>query len=489
MRRGFLAILTLLAFASPGVAAVDESLQAALKLNAEYAVEIERLAVWCEENGLADEATQTRRALGPRDPRKLFIPILPVEVGPPPPPDGASPTACQWRERFWKLRREQAVACFNHARRALRNGRAGLAFDLALAAVQADPDCEPVRRMFGYQKYGDRWRTTYEVRKLRAGNVWSDKFGWLPKSRLRRYEAGERYLKGRWISAAEDAERHADIRSGWLVEAEHYAIRTNHSIEAAVAVGEKLERLHRLWRQLFIRYYGSQADLAAMFEGRGGAASDAGPKLRVVLFRDRELYNNSLRPMMPNIGLSSGVYVEQTSRAYFFVGEESDDRTLYHEATHQLFHESRPVAADVGAQSNFWIVEGIAMFMESLRQEDGFYVLGGFDDERVNAARHRLLRDDFYVPLGDLVDCGMSMLQNDPRIAMLYSQSAGLANFMIFYDGGRYRDALVYYLLAVYTGHANHDTLAQLTGVSYAEMDRQYREFLEGKPSATSEEK
>jgi hypothetical protein len=168
---------------------------------------------------------------------------------------------------------------------------------------------------------------------------------------------------------------------------------------------------------------------------------------------------------------------------HFFVGKDCDDRILHHEATHQLFHESRPVAPDVGRTHNFWIAEGIALFMESLRREDGYDVLGGFDDERLYAAQYRLLSDKFYVPLDEFVDFGMEKLQKDPRIAKLYSEAAGLTHFLIFYDGGRYRSALVSYLLAVYSGRDDHDTLAKLTGEDYSELDKQYRKFLEAGPS------
>jgi len=121
------------------------------------------------------------------------------------------------------------------------------------------------------------------------------------------------------------------------------------------------------------------------------------------------------------------------------------------------------------------------MYMESLRREDGYDVLGGFDDQRLCAARYRLLHDRFYVPLFELVDFGREKLQKDPRIKTLYSQAAGLTHFLIYYDGARYRDALVSYLATVYTGRDGHDTLAKLTGASYPDLDKQYREFLEGK--------
>ncbi|MBN1393793.1 MAG: DUF1570 domain-containing protein [Pirellulales bacterium] len=478
--RFFLAAAVFLAAVFPHFARGDELLQESLDLRAKYAAEIERLSAWCDERGLAEEARKTRRILGPNDPLKLYVPVLPEEIGPPRLPADSPENVVEWDAKLRQLRRTYAVSCFNLARRAVRAGRGGLAFELALASIGANPDYEPVRRLFGYQKYGDRWRTIYEIGKLRSGAVWSDKFGWIPKSRLCKYESGQRYLTGKWISAAEDAERHADIRSGWNVTTEHFSIRTNHSIEAAVTLGVKLERLHHIWQQLFLRYYSSQADVAALFDGRSRPGAADAPRLNVVLFRDREDYNRYFRASTPNIGISTGVYFGKKRRAYFFVGPECDERTMYHEATHQLFYESRRVSPHAGLYSNFWIIEGIAMFMESLRQEGGYHVLGGLDDERIHAAK-RLLNDGFYVPLSEMVELGMDEFQQGELISKFYSQSAGLTNFLIFYDGGRYRDAVVSYLSAVYSGRADRGTLSQLTGVNYTELDKQYREYLKGK--------
>jgi hypothetical protein len=473
------AILAACLLSAAGPAWAADQRKAALELRAKYAADLEQLAAWCEANHLPDAARVTRRIRGPSDPNKLFVPILPSEVGPAKLPADAPAKIVEWNARLGRLRHEQAVALFEIARRAARAGRATTAFELALAAVQASPDYEPTRRSFGYQKFHDQWRTPYEVRKLRSGFVWSDKFGWLSKNNQQRYEQGQRLCDGHWITAAEDAERHRDIQLGWDIETEHYSIRTNHSLEAGVALGVKLERLHRLWRDMFVCYWASEADVIAMFDGRSRAPARPLPRHSVVYFRDRDDYVRSLRAGLPNIDGTIGVYVDRMRRAYFFADKQNDDRTLYHEATHQLFHESRPVAPQVGGKTNFWIVEGIAMYMESLRQEDGFYVLGGFDDERMRAARYRLLVDKFYVPLQQLCEFGMTRLQSDSRIRTLYSQAAGLANFLVAYDGGRYRDALVSYLSTVYGGRDNAETLARLTSARYSELDRQYHEFME----------
>jgi hypothetical protein len=480
IKNNLLWILAFLAWSFGPIAGAlaEDASQTAVQLQTKYEADLDQLAKSCEAKGLKEEARKTRQAIAPRDPLKFFLPVLPEAVGPPSLPEGASQEVVEWDAQLWKLRREQAASLYDLARKTEKAGHARAAFEMILAAIQADPNNEPVRRLLGYQKFHDQWRTPFEMRKQRLGQVWSDKFGWLLKTHLPRYEKGERFSDGRWISAEDDAKKHSDIRSGWDIDTEHYMIRTNQSIEAAVEMGVKLERLERLWRQLFIRYYASESDVAALFEGRYKLGFNQ-RRHDVVLFNDREEYLHALQEFVPNMGISIGMYYERTRRAYFFAGKESDDRTLYHEATHQLFHESRPVAPDVGYRANFWIVEGIAMFMESLRQEDGYYVFGGFEDQRLQAARTRLLDDHFYVPLKELTALGMEKLQAQPKIATLYSQAAGLTNFLIFYDGGRYRDALLAYLLAVYTGRDTPDTLAKLTGESYETLDKQYREFLE----------
>jgi len=473
------AVAALFFLVAPPVRA-DDLLSLAEQLRGKYLAGLEEVAAWCQTKGLTDEAKQTRALAGRRDPYKIYLPVLPVEVGPPKLPDDASADKVEWDARLGRQRRDYANALYELARRAIRLRRASLAYDLVLEAIRANPDHEAVRRVMGYQQHRGGWYTPYEARKLRAGHVWHEKFGWLPKTYVRRYEDGQRQVNNRWISAEEDARMHRDIREGWDVETEHYTIRTNHSLQAGVALGAKLENLYRLWQQLFIRYYASESDVVALFDGRARSPRAEAPRLQIVYFRDRDDYNRTLRSLVPNIDISIGYYRADARAAYFFAGKDADDRTLYHEATHQLFHQSRRVAATVGRSANFWIIEGIAMYMESLHQEDGYDVLGGLQDERLHAARYRLLEDAFYVPLAEFSSFGMEKLQKDPRIARLYSQAAGLTHFLVYYDGGRYRDALVAYLDAVYSGRDKPDTLAKLTGTSFEELDKQYREFLQG---------
>ena len=183
---------------------------------------------------------------------------------------------------------------------------------------------------------------------------------------------------------------------------------------------------------------------------------------------------------------TTGLYLSDTRTAYFFPDQDEegnpDHTSLYHEATHQLFAETRPMAETAGRRANFWILEGIACYMESFELHETFDTLGGTRSPRLEAARHRALVDGFYVPLGELVTMGMEALQHDPRIAMLYSQSAGLAHFLMHAHDSRYRDALVEYLVAIYSGEDRIATLAEAVGQAFPDLDDEYREFLKKLP-------
>ena len=460
------------------------------RVDGDYRTQLDELAAWCDGKGLTAESAQTKGWSRPGSPDKLNISVLSDEIGPTKLPDGASKDVREWHDRFWKLRHGQGDVLFKLARRAVDEQRPSQAFDLLLSTLHEDPDHATARRILGYEQFRGRWHTLWEIRKLRAGWVKSERFGWIRKADLPQYEKGERRRGNRWISSEEDARLHRDIRKGWLIETEHYSIRTNHSIEAGAELGEKLEQLYNVWKRLFIRYYATQQQVMGLFDVRSRGRPIKLPRHNVVYFRDRDDYNKSLKNAFPDIGISTGVYVENTRRAYFFAGPGYSDRTLQHEATHQLFHESRPVAKTVCQNANFWIVEGIATYMESLRKEnantgDARFVLGGFDDIRMIAARHRLLEDDFYVPLSELCGYGMERIQSDPRVATLYSQMAGLTNFLVYYDGGRYRDAMVAYLHAVYNGSKDPNILPKLTGAAFGTLDKQYRKFMEQGPAVS----
>lgn len=441
-------------------------------LYASYGKQLAELSDWCAAHDFQQAVDTLNAWLPERRADQLTLFLVPsaddaTDKGKPP----------AWRQKWQRLRNEQAEQLMALAERAVAEHRASIVYELVTEALRENPDHPQARRMLGYVRSRGTWHTTYEVRQLRAGKVWHDRFGWLPQKHVARYDAGERFALGRWMSAAEEAQLRRDMRRGWRVETEHYQVTTNHSLEEGVTLARRLETLYAIWQQAFAPYLLSDAELKRRFEGR--AALRAARQHKVVYYRTRDEYNAALRTAQPRIDITLGIYFDSQRTAYFFAGDEQQPSTLFHEATHQLFQESRRVAPRVARDANFWIVEGIACYMESLAEHDGYWTLGGADAGRVPAARHRLLVDEFYVPLAELVQLGMQELQQAEQIAMLYSQSAGLADFLMHWGDGSRRDALLRYLSAVYAGRDAPRTLAETTGAGYDELDRQYRAYLQ----------
>jgi hypothetical protein len=482
----------------------DEPAAARSKLYAAYSQQLNELANECDSRALKTQAALTRNWLPKRDLAMTYVFVLP-ETSAAPPKLVETAAGQGWWQKFGELRRAQSEKLLNLADAALKAKQRALAIELTREAVRENPDNLKARKILGFVQRGSRWVTPEAAKRLDAGQVWSEQFGWISAEQLPRYENGERFYRGRWISQTDDARLHSNIRSGWDVQSDHYEVTTNLGLEEGVQLTKRLEMLYDVWGQTFVTFYATPKEIEGWFTAAADAdgSSSSNEKAakpasgvvathqprkphQVTYFRDKQQYIEALEPAQPKIAASLGFYSNSAKTAFFFPSEDEYKGTLYHEATHQLFREMRSGAAESGRRNNFWIVEGIACYMESLVEHPlvegetyGTYItLGGDNEGRLPAARKRMLDDHFYIPLHELIAFGMQPLQYDPRVQTIYSQSAGLATFLMQADGGKYRGALGDYLIAVYSDRAGPDTLEKLTGVKLEELDRQYHDFL-----------
>ncbi len=384
-----------------------------------------------------------------------------------------------------EVRGKYAESLFALAKEAAAVGQTSLAFQWATEAVRENPDHADARRVLGFEQHGQQWLTNYGVKMLTAGKTWNAKFGWIAADDLPRYEKGERPLNGYWVSSKADAARHTEIKAGWQVHTDHFLVTTNYSLESATELAARLERLFQVWRQLFAGFYMSNAEVASLFAGTGYPRVQTRP-FRVYLYRDREHYITALRTRQPRIEETLGIYFDTTHEAFFFAGDDKDRGTLYHEVVHQLFQESKTAARHIGYKANFWVIEGVATYFETLTEHDDpkmglYFTVGESTKGRLPAARDRL-KEQFFIPLAELAQQGKNEFQRPEDIAKRYSQSCGLAAFLIDGNHGRYREPLVRYLQAVYAGHDNDQSLATATGKSFEELDTEYRHHLESLP-------
>jgi len=387
------------------------------------------------------------------------------------------------------VRKKHAGELFALSNRVLKAGFASYAYNLVREVVRHDPDHDKARRILGYVRYEGRWVSPLTADMLRRGNVWDDRYGWLPKGHLEQYESGKEYLEpsaehpsGAFVSAAKAAEVRRDFRKAWKIRTDHYEIRTNQSLEYAVELGRRLEEYHELFHEVFAGFFSTPEQMQKLFSGTGNVAGALRPKL-INCYRTKAEYVDRLKDRFPQIDQTNGLYYTTDRTVHFFYEENEDSlATLYHEASHQIFYESQPNERAIAEDAHFWIIEGIACYMESFRQTDSGVSLGDPAYIRFENARQTLLVDRYYLPLREFSAMGSREFQHHPQVGKNYSQASGLAAFFMHAEDGAYREALVTHLAQLYSANAGlrarARSLDDLTGVRFEDLDRQYAEFL-----------
>lgn len=390
-----------------------------------------------------------------------------------------------WR-REQQVRSAYSTKVYRSARAALVDGETSTGLRLLRHAIAIDSDDVEVRQMLGYVRRGDQWKTVFQARMDDAGKVWHSRFGWLPAQHVERYEAGERYFRGRWVSAEDEARVRQHFEYAWETETEHFLVKTNVSQETAAALALRLESFHRYFERDYAKLFDSPR---AAREYLKSPTRRAASKHEVHYFASKDEYVRRLSPKQQGVAISRGVYLPKDRVSYFFDDPEVVDPldTLYHEVTHQLLFESDPKMRDVAAAGGYWAVEGFACYLESFHDPaDGMLnagpIAGDVDHDRIYWARYRGLVDGYYLPLQQFDRLGMRLFQSasdEEELRRRYSQSTGLTHFFLHYDNARYRDGFLQYLAGLYASSTRGPkSLDQIVGVPYALLDRQYRDYL-----------
>jgi hypothetical protein len=415
-------------------------------LDAAFHARLEALAARCDELGLQREAESTRGWPIPRNPRRMVV-FLPPPLMPGPPGDESPPAAGYWFQHFMDARRDYADQLYALAQASARE-RPAWAYQLAHEVLREYPDHEAARSAIGYRRFEGRWM--YGGDRIRSS---------VGRTALKEYGLAARRYN--------------------LIDSANFHIITDADPQAGEQLARRLEDLYSVWRQLFFKYWSDGETLARRLESGAPDARPRSARHMIVWFQTRDQYLSVLRPGEPLIDKTLGIYVDKRKTVFLYGDSEEMMSSWLHEVTHQLFAENGRTASDVGRHGNVWIVEGIAMYLESASWAEDVCLLGGIDAKRLQNARYRLLQEKFHVPLAELVLLDRQRMQQDPRLGALYSQSAGLAHFLMHAETGRYREATSEYLAAVYRGAAAPTELAERTQMPLDELDRRYHAYLQ----------
>lgn len=451
----FSAALFFIAGTGAAVAQPFDPAAALDSLDRHFARELGILAEKCDSLGLTEQAKITREWQIPRSNGRQLLFIPPLWMA-----DSAradSPEVVQkWNSKFRSLRYAQADGLHTLATRliASKDQDVGLAYRLLHEALRERPDHSNSRQALGHpaRDGGNVWAPYYPPPTATVGKTAHPKTGW---------------QQGKY----------------WRIDSKHWRIATNHSSAAGIELAKKLEDFRFLWKQIYFDFWCTREDLLHnMTEGIQGRAQplpEPEVQMNVYFFRNRDEYLRFLEPTRPNIGLTQGLYADEQQTTVLYFGDESIHSTWYHEAAHQLFQQWRGTPQGVGTKQNFWLVEGVAMYVESLQNHGSHWTVGGWQADRLQIPRYRALNGDKGLPLQQLVALGREQVQSSPDIRKLYSQSAAEAHFLFDSSNPKYRQAASALLREIYRQNDQLTSLAQFSGASLEELDANYLRSLQ----------
>lgn len=459
---------------------------------AKYQKTLHKIIDKCNELNMILEAKITRQLLWETDPYGFIASRFPRDPMPELLPEDATAHQKSWYRALLRLRQSCSDSIFQKALEAADQHRGFDAFQMVLTTLYVNPDHAQARKVLGYSLVDGCWRTAWELRQIQRGLVDHPKYGWIRKEDVPAYDAGKRLFRNQWISEEEDNSRPKTPKTGWKIETEHYVMETSCSLEEGTRICRRLEMFYVTWLQLFYRFTGQDKQWAFIVSGHGKIPAR---RHKVTFFKNRAEYVEQLKKRENNIESSYGGYFpqEETIFIYFPAPDEGShlDTLLVHEATHQLFQECRPASSNQqrrknrslpGKKSNFWVLEAFSTYMETFRADGNVYRIGGTNSLRFQRARERATESDGLLSLRVFSGMSIEAFQRYPDLAMLYTQSAGLASFFLHYDHGRYRNAFILYLYLVYEELDSVNTLERLTKRSFEQMDEEFHRFMLAAP-------
>ncbi len=252
--------------------------------------------------------------------------------------------------------------------------------------------------------------------------------------------------------------------------------------------------------------------LAKMFETDSPRRDDSEP-LRIYFYESRDEYVNYAGRPNPFLAMTGGFYTSGENVSRFFLPERVDSTravrdVFIHELTHHWIERRNPrwhardtvVEADRKPAPGYWVVEGFATFIEEGRYDLDRFVWSHFNphansiDVVAALSKEQKLIDwekVYSLSAADFHGAGLAKegifatakrrwgMTPQPfvEIRLFYEQSAATCHCLYWADGGKYRDRLLDYVTAHYTGKDDRMPVAKAFGLTGKELGAKVEEF------------
>ncbi len=336
---------------------------------------------------------------------------------------------------------------------------------IEIEALLSSLSQEYLRQAVALEFQGESERS-YRLRWRAAAIDWV-----LPKTRDRKRDS----LAVTWSHASDLGKSNVVPKSleaypsiGWpagsyaTVITPHFEIASQAGADHSSELATLFELTYAVWHQLFYHYWANKQIVAPEY------ATGSIDRMSVVLFRDKAAYVKKLKEIEPNIAVSTGYYNPGHRTSYFYWDGNKTTSTMVHELVHQLFFEASggTVELNTDRDPGFWVVEGIALYMESIstRTCGGALIVevGGWDAARLQPGRYRRLHDQFWIPWEDFHRATGSQFRKGNDLSAWYSQACGLTHLWMDGDAAKRRE-LCEYLASIYAGKEAWERLTEGT--------------------------
>lgn len=225
------------------------------------------------------------------------------------------------------------------------------------------------------------------------------------------------------------------------METEHYRILTDTTERGCKSAASAMEQLYKVFGQIF------------------KPEKKERPKVEVVIFQAQSSFadyikSSGMKAPASAIGLFRQ-FSDGKGQILTFRRETEEFHTLstlYHEGTHQF----------VGMVMNLkdpplWMNEGLAVYFENSKFEDGVFNIGIIPRERLIFLQ-KAVQSGKYIPLADLFE-----RKRDTFDTLCYSESWAVVYFFLNAEGGMYQERFIKYFRELRAGKDPQASLNILT--------------------------
>ena len=303
-----------------------------------------------------------------------------------------------------------------------------------------------------------------QARELR-GEVKVEGFGWVTKSNAADIEKKTKKQVTDWVNALE-------------LKSEHYLLRTDVSFKKAQIILKDLETLYEA--------------ILDMFYGMEGLNVQSDKVFTVYFFRNKADYDAHASQCYPAAarGDSPGYFSPKDQIVHYWPMEEfymsrgqtisaSEQETRFHEATHQLLYLSCGVTIPKTNAPHFWVIEGIACYMGTMKNDKGKVSLGNHT-QRTDIIKSNL---NNCIPLVGFTQLTLRDFQGRQDAQFLYGQATALTLF--FMQNEKYKTRFLQYIIAVHSLGAQgklQESFTEFMKIDNPEqIEKEFTEFVKKK--------